>query len=85
MGHFNSFMILSGILTTVASGLWISVSVDSGHSVWIGYQVLVGIGIGVGLTVPIIITQAVMTSAEDVALATAIVICRSSFTLAFEA
>jgi hypothetical protein len=83
-GHFNLFMILSGVLTTVASGLWISVSVSSGHSVWIGYQVLAGIGIGAGLTVPIIITQAVMTNAEDVALATAIVICKSCSKLPFQ-
>lgn len=72
-------MILSEILTTVASGMWISVTADSGHSAWIGYQVLAGIGIGAGLTIPIMVTQAVVAEAEEVALATAIVICASSF------
>ncbi|KUJ11454.1 putative gliotoxin efflux pump [Mollisia scopiformis] len=71
--HFNIFIILSRILSTVASGLWISVSADAGHSVWIGYQVLAGIGIGAGLTVPIIVTQAIMDP-QDIALATAVVI-----------
>lgn len=40
---------------------------------WIGYQVLVGIGEGLCLNVPIIVTQ-IIASADDVAIATAVVL-----------
>ncbi|TGO10234.1 hypothetical protein BTUL_0140g00010 [Botrytis tulipae] len=43
---FNPFLILGGILTTISTGLMMTLEADSSHSVWIGYQALAGIGLG---------------------------------------
>jgi len=48
---------------------------ESNSSAWIGYQALAGIGIGLCFNVYIIITQNIVQS-DDVATATAIILCK---------
>lgn len=74
---FNPFLIAGGILTTIATGLMTTLEVDSGHSVWIGYQALAGIGLGLCFNVYIIIVQNIVQP-EEVATATAILLCKCS-------
>lgn len=51
---------------------------ESNHSYWIGYQVLAGIGLGLCFNVYIIIIQNIVKP-EEVATATAILLCKSCF------
>lgn len=73
IGIYVPFMVAGGIISTVASGLLLTLHENSGHSVWIGYQALAGIGLGLCFTVPIIIVQAAVEY-EDVSTATAVVL-----------
>jgi hypothetical protein len=74
IGLFNPFIIAGAIVTTIGCGLLMTLQITSGHPMWIGYQVLVGIGEGLCLNVPIIVTQRI-ASMDDVAIATAVVLC----------
>ncbi|MCJ1391352.1 hypothetical protein MMC18_004215 [Xylographa bjoerkii] len=67
---FNPFLIVGGILTTIATGLMITLQADSSSSAWIGYQALAGIGLGLCFNVYIIITQNIV-QADNVSTATA--------------
>ncbi|THV52917.1 hypothetical protein BGAL_0064g00070 [Botrytis galanthina] len=70
---FNPFLILGGILTTISTGLMMTLEADSSRSVWIGYQALAGIGLGLCFNVYIIIVQNIVKP-EEVATATAILL-----------
>ncbi|PGG98474.1 hypothetical protein AJ80_09535 [Polytolypa hystricis UAMH7299] len=48
-GYYVPFMFMSTILISIASGLFTTFTVDTGHPKWIGYQVLYGFGLGVGM------------------------------------
>lgn len=48
IGYYNPSMLLSPVLASVGAGLLSTLSPSSGHSKWIGYQVLYGFGIGLG-------------------------------------
>ena len=74
-GNFVPFMIIGGIVSTIATGLLLTLEKDSSHSAWIGYQALEGIGLGLCFNVPIIVTQRI-TKPEEVGPATAIVLCK---------
>lgn len=74
-GHFVPFIILGGVLSTVATGMLLTIGVHSGHSAWIGYQAMAGIGLGLCFTVPIIVTQRI-AKPEEVGPATAIILCK---------
>lgn len=76
-GYFNPFLILGSGLTATGCGLLLLLDVNSGSGLWIGYQALAGIGLGLCLSVPIIVSQMV-SKPEDVATATAIVLCKST-------
>lgn len=71
------FYVFGGLVSTIAAGLFITLEANTGHSAWIGYQALAGIGIGACLNIPIIATQAIIPP-EDVAPATAIILCKST-------
>ena len=49
LGYYTPFMILSSIVTSIATGLITTFQTDSGPGVWIGYQVLYGLGVGFGM------------------------------------
>lgn len=72
---FNPFLIIGGILSTIASGLLVTIQVDSGYSAWIGYQVLAGIGLGLYFNVYIIIVQNI-AKPDKVPLVTTILLCK---------
>jgi len=72
---FNPFLLLGGVLTSIACGLMMTLQPESNSSAWIGYQALAGIGIGLCFNVYIIITQNIVQS-DDVATATAIILCK---------
>ena len=71
---FDPFLILGTILSTVASGLMMTLQPDSSSSAWIGYQAMAGIGLGLCYNVYIIITQNIVEP-EEVAAATAMILC----------
>ncbi|KAH8655978.1 DNA repair protein RAD50 [Tricladium varicosporioides] len=70
---FNPFILMGGIVTTIASGLLMTLKPDSPQSVWIGFQALAGIGLGLCFNVYIIIIQNIVKP-EDVATATAMLL-----------
>lgn len=48
IGYYTQFAYISAVLTPIGAGLISTLQVDSGHSAWIGYQVLYGYGLGLG-------------------------------------
>jgi hypothetical protein len=48
-GYYVPFMFMSTILMSTGSGLITTFDVSTGHSKWIGYQVLFGFGLGAGM------------------------------------
>ncbi|KZO90450.1 major facilitator superfamily transporter [Calocera viscosa TUFC12733] len=60
IGYYVPFMILSSILLSVGIGLLTTFKVDTGRSVWIGYQILAGCGVGFGMQQPVIAAQTVL-------------------------
>jgi hypothetical protein len=48
-GYYVPFMFVSTILMSTGSGLITTFDVSTGHSKWIGYQVLFGFGLGAGM------------------------------------
>lgn len=72
-GIWNPFQIFGATLTTIGTGLLMTLKVDSNSGHWIGYQVLAGVGLGMCFNVPIIVTQRVV-KASDVSTATAVVL-----------
>jgi hypothetical protein len=60
IGHYVPFMIASTVLMSVGEGLLTTFQPGTGHSKWIGYQVLCGLGIGFGMQQPLIAVQVVL-------------------------
>ncbi|KAH8432991.1 MDR family MFS transporter [Aspergillus melleus] len=60
LGYYVPFMYLSNVLTSVGSGLITTFTSSTGHSAWIGYQVLYGLGLGVGMQQPSMAAQTVL-------------------------
>lgn len=57
-------MLASSVLTSIGAGLLLTFEPDTGHSAWIGYQVILGFGIGLGLQLPLIAVQTVLEMSE---------------------
>ncbi|GAM88797.1 hypothetical protein ANO11243_068310 [Dothideomycetidae sp. 11243] len=72
-GHYTPWLLVSSVLTSVGSGLLTTFHTDTGHAMWIGYQVIYGVGVGCGLQLTLIAVQAVLRK-KDVATGTAIII-----------
>ncbi|KAL5334675.1 major facilitator superfamily domain-containing protein [Aspergillus crustosus] len=72
IGYYMPFLYVAPILASIGAGLLSTLHVDSGSSVWIGYQALYGIGIGCGTVLPILVAQTALPPA-DIATGTAIV------------
>ena len=71
---FNPFLILGGILTTIATALLMTLEADSRFGAWVGYQALAGIGLGLCFNVYVIIIQNIVKP-DEVATATATLLC----------
>ncbi|CAL3964112.1 unnamed protein product [Diplocarpon coronariae] len=54
------FMILSSVFFAVGTGLLSTMTPESDHRKWIGYQCIAGIGIGLGMQQPLIAVQTVL-------------------------
>lgn len=72
-GYYTPFMIASSIIMAIGAGLLTTLKVDSGHSMWIGYQALLGIGIGLGMQQTMICAQTALEP-KDVPVGLALVI-----------
>ena len=70
-GYYVPFFYLSTIFSAVGAGLLSTFTTTTGHSEWIGYQVIYGAGIGLGFQLAIIASQVVL-SLEDVAVGTVV-------------
>ncbi|KAF2807294.1 major facilitator superfamily transporter [Mytilinidion resinicola] len=60
VGYYAPPMILSSIIMPIAAGLLTTWQVNSGHAMWIGYQVLYGLGLGVGMQQATMVAQCVL-------------------------
>lgn len=78
VGYYTPFMLASTVLTSIGAGLLTTFEVDTGHSEWIGYQVICGFGIGLGLQLPLIAIQNVLDMSE-IPIATALIIFMQLF------
>jgi hypothetical protein len=66
MGYFNPVFFLCTIFMSVGGGLITTFTVSTGHSAWIGYQVLLGLGIGMGMQLGSLAAQVALDS-KDIA------------------
>lgn len=64
IGYYTPAMLLSPVLCSVGAGLLSTLTPDSGHDEWIGYQALYGFGIGCGFQVSTIAAQTVLPRAD---------------------
>ncbi|EED19689.1 efflux pump antibiotic resistance protein, putative [Talaromyces stipitatus ATCC 10500] len=49
IGYFTPFMIAGSVVMAIGAGLLTTFTTNTGHSKWIGYQVIFGLGIGIGM------------------------------------
>ncbi|PNY22485.1 HC-toxin efflux carrier TOXA [Tolypocladium capitatum] len=49
VGYAPPFMLASSVMMSIGAGLLTTLKMDSGHSEWIGYQILFGFGLGFGM------------------------------------
>ena len=69
LGYYTPWMIFSSLLMAAGAGLLSTFKVGTGHSMWIGYQIVYGFGVGSGMQQGIIAAQTVCTL-DDVPTAT---------------
>ena len=72
VGYYTPFMLVSSVLMAIGAGLLSTFKVSTGHSMWIGYQIIYGFGVGFGMQQPLMAAQTVC-ALEDVPTATAVV------------
>ncbi|MCJ1238226.1 hypothetical protein MMC14_006215 [Varicellaria rhodocarpa] len=65
IGYYVPAMLVSPVIASVGAGMITTLNQDSGHSMWIGYQVLYGFGIGLGMQATGLTAQVVLPR-EDV-------------------
>ncbi|KKK23522.1 hypothetical protein P175DRAFT_0499634 [Aspergillus ochraceoroseus IBT 24754] len=71
VGYYTPFMLVSSVLMSIGAGMISTFKVDSGSSVWIGYQILFGFGVGSGMQQTMVAVQASLPAA-DIPIGTAI-------------
>ena len=52
IGYFTQWIYLSTIIMPIGAGMLSTFTTSTGHSKWIGYQVLFGFGLGLGMQQP---------------------------------
>ncbi|KAK9483559.1 major facilitator superfamily domain-containing protein [Lipomyces starkeyi] len=72
-GYYVPLCYLASILSSIGAGLLTTFNTSTGHSKWIGYQVLYGAGIGAGMQMPIIAAQVVL-KLDDIPVGTALMV-----------
>jgi hypothetical protein len=71
-GYIAPFMIASSILTATGLGVLSTLTPESSHASWIGFQVLTGLGFGIGMQMPLNAAQTIL-HISDVSTGTSIV------------
>lgn len=77
-GIYTPIMVGSAAVATIAAGLIYTFDIGTGSGKWIGYQILAGFAWGAGFQVPMIAVQG-RSEESDLAAATAILLCKSTF------
>lgn len=72
LGYYTPAFYLSTILQAVGAGMLTTFQTNTGHSQWIGYQVIYGLGVGAGMQQPLLCAQAVLPL-RDVPVGTAVI------------
>lgn len=72
LGYYTPFFWLSSVLMPIGAGLMTTFTPYTGHSKWIGYQVILGIGFGVGSQQPLNVIQTILER-SDIAIGSAII------------
>jgi hypothetical protein len=75
IGYYTPLLIVGGVLLTIGSGLIYTLDIGTPTGKYIGYQILVGVGNGICSQLPLIIALA-FSESEDIAITTALVLCR---------
>ncbi|KAK7413894.1 hypothetical protein QQX98_007235 [Neonectria punicea] len=63
-GYYVPWMYLATVLTSVGSGLMTTLKLNTGHSAWIGYQILFGLGLGTGMQQASLAAQTVLAQTD---------------------
>ncbi|KAF7547878.1 hypothetical protein G7046_g8874 [Stylonectria norvegica] len=63
-GYYVPWMFASAIFMSIGSGMTTTFKIGTGHSAWIGYQVLFGLGLGMGMQQPSMAAQTVLAQAD---------------------
>lgn len=72
LGYYTPAFYTSTALQCIGAGLITTFHTNTGHSKWIGYQIIYGLGCGAGMQQPILCTQTVLPL-RDVPIGTAVV------------
>lgn len=64
VGQYVPFMFVAALLMATGAGMISTFKVDTGHTAWIGYQVLFGLGLGCGMQQPTMAAQVVLPQAD---------------------
>ena len=72
VGYYTPFCLVSSVLMAIGAGLLSTFTTTTGHSKWIGYQVIFGAGVGFGMQNTLIAAQTVLPK-KDVPIGTAII------------
>lgn len=78
LGYYAPFMILSAVLMAIGAGLISTWKVDTGSSMWIGYQIIYGLGVGSGMQQALIAAQTVL-HLDDIPTGTSIIMFAQTF------
>ncbi|KAI1614547.1 DNA repair protein RAD50 [Exophiala viscosa] len=78
IGHYWPFYYLSVIFSAIGAGLLTTFMTDTGHSMWIGYQVIYGLGVGFGMQQALVAVQATLPL-KDIPTGTALVMFMQTF------
>ena len=78
IGYNAPFYYLSSILMSIGAGLLTTFTIDSGKSMWIGYQIVYGLGVGFGIQQAVITVQIVLPL-KDVPVGTALTMFVQTF------
>ncbi|KAJ7165862.1 major facilitator superfamily-domain-containing protein [Mycena filopes] len=73
LGYYTPFMIIGSVVMPIGAGFLSTLTVDSGHAKWLGFQVIFGFGAGLGMQQPFIAAQAVLTP-QDVSPGTSLLV-----------
>jgi predicted MFS family arabinose efflux permease len=72
VGYYTPFFLVSSVIMPIGAGLITTFTPSTGHTKWIGYQVLFGVGLGFGTQQPLNVVQTVLDR-SDIATGSALI------------